>query len=226
MAKENALLFVIIVLSWLTPSLGFTSTKIETTQRIIVIDPGHGGAQSGLISRGLKEKAIVLLLAKKIIHTLEPRYNAILTRTRDIAVSSRERIFLANRNKADLYLSIHLHSSDQPRAYFYYFTPPGIKLSSTQTADNEWKSQPLFHQAESKQVINFLSNIFLAHNKASLCFSTGAPILLLEGATMPAILIEPMSILLLPQSMDEIDTLLDQYTQLISQSIDLYFRKK
>ena len=226
MAKQNILLFIIITAVLITPGTGFAQKTIKTTQHIIVIDPGHGGTKNGLVtSSGLKEKTIALTLAKKTAQKLESRYNVFLTRTRDVDIPPRERIFITNKNSADLFLCIHLHNSSEPSGFFYYFDPPELYRQSTLAAKNIWKSQPLLHQSESKQAADSFLNIFSNHKKSNRFFSKGAPIMPLEGATMPAILIEPLSISLLPQHPDEIEKILDEYAQLISKSIDLYFRK-
>ncbi len=226
MAKEKVLALVIILSCIIPPGIGFGNKTIQTTQRIIVIDPGHGGTENGLVSSsGIKEKTITLQLAKKIAQELETRYNVLLTRTRNFNTSPRERVFLANKNKADLFLSIHLHQSSQASAFFYYFDPPESYKLPPQIKDNTWKSHPLLHQAGSKKATTSFFNIFSTNKKTIRFFSNGAPILLLEGATMPAILIEPLSILTLPQHPDEIKKILDEYALLISKSIDLYFKK-
>ncbi|MCD4721737.1 MAG: N-acetylmuramoyl-L-alanine amidase [Desulfobacula sp.] len=231
MAKENFILFVVIITTlMIAPGTGFAQktnrAAIKTTQHVIVIDPGHGGTQNGLVtSSGLKEKTIALTLAEKTAQKLESRYNVFLTRTRDIDIPPRERIFITNKNSADLFLCIHLHYSSEPSGFFYYFDPPEPYRQSILASKNTWKSQSLLHQSGSKQAIDSFLNIFSAHKKANHFFSKGAPVKPLEGATMPAILIEPLSISLLPQHPDEIEKILDEYALLISKSIDLYFKK-
>ncbi len=226
MAKETVLVFIITVLM-IMPGTVFSQSMIQTTQRIIVIDPGHGGPYSGLAtSGGVQEKTIALKLAQKTIQKLEARYNVILTRTKDMDISPQERMFIANKNSADFFLSIHLHNSKEPSSFFYYFNPPEPDNGEPPVVENTWKSQPLFHQPESKQAINSFLSIFSAHKKTNHFFSKGAPIILLEGATMPAILIEPLSISILPHNPDEINIILDEYAVLIAKSIDLYFEKK
>ena len=226
MAKETVLLFIITVLM-IMPGTGFSNSMIQTTQGIIVIDPGHGGHYSGLAtSFGVQEKTIALKLAQKTAQKLEARYNVILTRTKDTNISPQERMFIANNNLAEFFLSIHLHNSKEPASFFFYFDLPEPGKGETLSAENTWKSQPLFHQPESKQAINSFLSIFSARKKTNHFFSTGAPIILLEGATMPAILIEPLSISILPHNPDEMNIILDEYAVLIAKSIDLYFEKK
>ncbi|WP_457552668.1 N-acetylmuramoyl-L-alanine amidase family protein [Desulfobacula sp.] len=226
MAKESVLLFIITVLI-IIPITGFANKTIQTTQRIIVIDPGHGGAGNGLVtSGGIKEKTIVLKLAQKIAQKLETSYNVILTRTQDVAISSKERMFTANKNAGDFFLSLHLNHSKEPACFFYYFEPPEPFKQSIIAPKNTWKSQPLLYQSESRQAVSSFLSIFKAHKKTTYFFSKGAPIILLEGATMPAILIEPLSILALPHQPEDIEPILDELSALIAKSINFYFEKK
>jgi N-acetylmuramoyl-L-alanine amidase len=79
----------------------------------IVIDPGHGGRDPGTyIKGGIKEKDIVLRLAKVLAAKIEERLDceAILTRDRDVFMSLEQRTALANMKKADLFISLHVNS--------------------------------------------------------------------------------------------------------------------
>lgn len=230
MPKQTILLLIIIAAVWITPGTGSAQKSIKatikTTQHIIVIDPGHGGTKNGFVtSSGLKEKTIALMLAQKTAQKLESRYNVFLTRTRDIDIPLRERVFTANKNSADLFICIHLNSSSEPIGFFYYFDLPESIRQSIPIQKNTWKSQPLIHQSESKRAVESFLSIFSAHKKTIHFFTKGVPIMPLEGATMPAILIEPLSIAQIPQHPDEIEKILDEYALLISKSIDLYFKK-
>ena len=81
---------------------------------VIVIDPGHGGTETGAIGPGgLQEKQATLEIAKKLAATL-PRSIAcrvVLTRDVDGLVSLDDRTATANHERADLFLSIHANSS-------------------------------------------------------------------------------------------------------------------
>jgi N-acetylmuramoyl-L-alanine amidase len=79
-----------------------------------VIDPGHGGSETGAISgKGTQEKDLTLLLAQSLKTALEARLpvRAVLTRTEDAQLPLTTRSALANQFKADLFISIHLNSS-------------------------------------------------------------------------------------------------------------------
>lgn len=95
----------------------------------VVIDPGHGGKDNGATGvDGSYEKEFTLSLGKKIQSLLdeEPEINVLMTRDDDrfISQKSLERPEFANENEADLYLSLHQDSFDDPDVSgtesFYY----------------------------------------------------------------------------------------------------------
>jgi N-acetylmuramoyl-L-alanine amidase len=85
--------------------------KIKTLEieRVIVIDPGHGGEDPGAIGRRkTREKDIVLRISKILRNILKKRgYQAFLTREGDYYVSFKERMKTARQYGADLFISIH-----------------------------------------------------------------------------------------------------------------------
>lgn len=94
--------------------------KIDKTPRkkIIVLDPGHGGADPGAISAsGRYEKDLTLKMAFELKSQLqEAGYSVVLTRDRDIAIPLRGRIERAHKANADLFISIHADSSKNKKA--------------------------------------------------------------------------------------------------------------
>ncbi len=80
----------------------------------IVIDPGHGGRDTGTIGpTGLREKDVTLDVSKRLARLLEERLGAevILTRTTDKSLSLERRTEIANKALADLFVSVHVNSS-------------------------------------------------------------------------------------------------------------------
>jgi N-acetylmuramoyl-L-alanine amidase len=79
----------------------------------IVIDPGHGGHDPGARSRGLSEAELVLDVALRLEKLLlkEPGVEVVMTRRTDVYVQLEERTAMANREGADLFLSIHANAS-------------------------------------------------------------------------------------------------------------------
>jgi N-acetylmuramoyl-L-alanine amidase len=81
----------------------------------IVIDPGHGGHDPGAQANGVSEAELVLDVAKRLEVLLrdQPGVDVVLTRSTDAFVPLEERTAIANREQADLFLSIHANSSPQ-----------------------------------------------------------------------------------------------------------------
>jgi N-acetylmuramoyl-L-alanine amidase len=87
------------------------------TIRTVVIDPGHGGADIGTRNAaGLEEKEVTLAAAQRLKATLESQLGVrvILTRDGDATVAIDPRAAIANNNKADLFISLHVNSSQVP----------------------------------------------------------------------------------------------------------------
>ena len=85
---------------------------------LIIIDAGHGGKDSGAVGpSGLKEKDVVLSVAKKLKKSIE-RYGekVKLTRDEDVYLTLSERAQIANRANAEYFISIHCNSYIEPRA--------------------------------------------------------------------------------------------------------------
>ncbi len=92
--------------------------KEYTKDKIVVIDPGHGGEDPGAVGRnGTQEKKVVLEISKKVRDKLNARegYYAFLTREGDYYVSFKKRLQIAREYGADLFLSIHADASRSRR---------------------------------------------------------------------------------------------------------------
>ena len=98
-----------------TPDLPVPNRKPRARggRRVIAIDPGHGGVDPGAIGRsGVLEKDITLRTARILKRRLERsgRYRVVLTRNRDVFIRLRDRIAIARRYDADLFISLHADS--------------------------------------------------------------------------------------------------------------------
>ncbi|GIN88715.1 sporulation-specific N-acetylmuramoyl-L-alanine amidase [Heyndrickxia sporothermodurans] len=81
--------------------------------KIVVIDPGHGGKDPGAVSNGINEKDIVLTISKYAKTELENNYEGVtvyMTRTTDVFVELSDRAKFANNKKADLFVSNHVNA--------------------------------------------------------------------------------------------------------------------
>ena len=84
----------------------------------IVIDAGHGGHDPGAQSNGVNESELTLDVAMRLSRLLQkqPGVDVVMTRDTDVFVPLEERTAIANREGADLFLSIHANASRDPRA--------------------------------------------------------------------------------------------------------------
>ena len=99
---------------------------------IVVLDPGHGGSNSGARGAGLVEKQLTLTLATQVADRLRARGITVeLTRTDDRTLTLRQRVAHANRLPADLFISIHANASptrSQRGFETFVLTPRGVDV--------------------------------------------------------------------------------------------------
>jgi N-acetylmuramoyl-L-alanine amidase len=120
--KMKRLLALFIALVCIN-SMVFCQKKNAGQVRTIVIDAGHGGDKPGAVGKKSQEKTLTLQMALKLGKLIEdncPDVKIIYTRTTDVDVALAERARLANKAKADLFLSIHCNSWTNP-------TPTGVE---------------------------------------------------------------------------------------------------
>jgi N-acetylmuramoyl-L-alanine amidase len=116
-----------------------TSTKptlkiedaVKAKKVVIVIDPGHGGKDSGAAGpNGGFEKHVVLKISKRLQQLLndEPGFTAVLTRSTDIYLPLRKRLAIARKNHADMFIAVHAdayHYSNATGASVYALSQRG-----------------------------------------------------------------------------------------------------
>ena len=181
----------------------------------IVIDAGHGGHDTGTIGpNGLLEKDVVLDVAKRLGRLLEARLGAevIYTRQDDTFIPLETRTAIANRERADLFISIHANSSRDSDArgvetYYLNFTssPEALEVAARENAVSEksiHELQDLVKKIALKEKIEesreFAGDVQeslyggLALNTAGIRDRgiKKAPFIVLIGANMPSILAE------------------------------------
>lgn len=187
--------------------------------KVIVLDPGHGGEDTGAKGpSGLEEKEITLSIAKKLASLLQEKLDArvLMTRTSDVFVPLEERTAFANANRADVFISIHANAalSRDARGTETFF------LSMDATDEDARRLAAFENSADSfapvsaglaagddlRDILLDLANTRSHHESSrlaevvhlSMLGKTGregrgvkqAPFTVLVGATMPAILVE------------------------------------
>jgi N-acetylmuramoyl-L-alanine amidase len=180
----------------------------------IVIDPGHGGHDPGALGKGVTEADLVLDVALRLEQLLmkQPGVEVMLTRRKDEFIPLPERTAIANREGADLFLSIHANASAnaQARGVETYFLNFANNLSAAAVAarENAASSQlmgalPDFVKAialnnkldESRDFATYVQQAMVARLKTSnkTLRNLGvkqAPFVVLIGAAMPSVLAE------------------------------------
>lgn len=158
-------------------------------KRLVVIDPGHGGSDSGAESPKkihnppYLEKTIALAVAEEVCRLLNktPNVSAVLSRNSDKKVTLTERVDFAEKLDADLFVSIHLNSEQNNRlttaqgVEFYYFsTESQTETAALVAAENSAGSDALDAEgnADSRLILkNVVKDMIAAHrgDSARLC---------------------------------------------------------
>lgn len=98
---------------------GFEEERVRNPVDVVVIDPGHGGKDPGAIgATGLQEKEVVLDIAKRLANLLDSRLGmkVIMTREDDTFIPLSTRTKMANAQGADIFLSVHANASKRRQA--------------------------------------------------------------------------------------------------------------
>jgi len=181
----------------------------------IVIDPGHGGHDTGTMGpEGLREKDLVLDVSKRLGALIEERMNSevIYTRSDDTFIPLEQRTEIANQAKADLFLSIHANSSPIPSAagvetYYLNFTTSkaALDLAARENAGSQksiFELQDLLEKIalrdkvdESREFANRIQSALYSFSVKNDVHSRDrgvrkAPFVVLIGASMPSVLAE------------------------------------
>ena len=196
------------------PASGAGPEPLQT----IMIDPGHGGHDAGAMGpSGLQEKELTLDIARRVAALLQEELGVrvVLTRGKDQFIGLRERTALANRERADLFLSIHVNAAADGAATgteTYFLSNEATDGAARRAAEYEnrliagdagakggstdvlrsilWDLAQSDFQQESSRVAEAIQNSL---DRALRRPSRGvkqAPFYVLGGAAMPAVLVE------------------------------------
>lgn len=225
----------------------------STKGKLIVIDPGHGGSDSGAVGNGLKEKNVVLATSKKLGALLTKRgYKVLYTRSTDVFINLRSRTAFAAKRNADMFISIHANAAPNASSALKmsgvetFFLSPARSERSKNAAALENRGDLEDMNTFSKQTfLNFLNrekiissnklaidiqSYMLSSVKKSFSSRDGgvreAPFWVLVGATMPAVLVE-MGYITHPQEGKNLgkSAYQDRIAQGIANGVDAYFQK-
>lgn len=171
---------------------------------IIVLDPGHGGNDMGARSaENMTEKQVAMTFAGLMTQRLKKTYKVVLTRKDDYKVDAFERSALANHLKADLFVSIHTGGSfrSHPKgiSLFYYDSPLNNAAALEKQTDiltepsnviKIWEQNRPELVEKSRYLTGLIWKRLTQEEKDLKLTSTGAPLIVMSGIDMPAVLIE------------------------------------
>lgn len=215
----------------------------QIQEKTIAIDPGHGGYDKGAEGPdGTFEKNVTMEFARVLALELEKTYKVILTRTDDYWIDILERTAMANHMNADMFISIHtggsfLHQARGISLYYYEKTSTSALMLEAESMEESkgsnlkelWSNIQGRHQKNSKVLAELILNSFKEKVDENIEYSTeiqGAPLMVVEGADTPAILIE-IGYITNPteeKSLNDIVSL-TFLAQKIKKGIDDYFEK-
>ena len=186
------------------------NTSTGNKKYTIVVDPGHGGHDSGARGNGYNEKDIALQVATRLANNLRRDYNVIMTRDSDFFVPLDTRAKIGNDANADFFISIHLNSSSSSSANgteVFYFSKKDQGSYAAQVAKFENKVDGSYGDVPFSDFI--LNDIFYRKNqKTSQAIAEsvldglinltglrrrgvfGANFAVLRGSNSPSILVE------------------------------------
>jgi N-acetylmuramoyl-L-alanine amidase len=182
-----------------------TSPRVDATQperkvRVIVIDPGHGGMDTGARGASVSEKDLTLLLARRLRAALQTRLGAtvLLTRDSDVAMDNEARSAVANNNQANLFISLHVgfsaNKTDSGSSVFVMKEDFGDKFTTTATPRDQlflpWYLGYRVNRQASGRAAKVLQEELLKTIPGWRFPIRTAPLAVLSSATMPAVLLE------------------------------------
>jgi len=182
------------------PLLTDPPLSFPNTNRVIVIDPGHGGINAGTVCTfdGHTEKEFTLDWAKRLAPLLVSNgWTVFLTRTSDVDVSLSNRVAFAEAHHADLFVSLHFNSAAPDKKEngleTYCLTPQG--MPSTLTRGNpdfysDWFPNNAFDEGNFQLAIRLQSAVLHASGEEDRGVRRARFMGVLHGNRHPAILIE------------------------------------
>jgi len=253
MISDKPILFklhIIVILFFFMMLAPFTNTEAKSDKldfqiqaKTIVIGPGHGGYDKGAEGPdGTFEKNVTMEFARVLALELEKTYKVILTRTDDYWVDILERTAMANHVNADMFISIHtggsfLHQASGISLYYYEKATTSALMLETESMEESkssnlkelWSNIQDRHQKNSKVLAGRILNSLkkkMGENVEHTADIQGAPLMVLEGADMPAILIE-IGYITNPKEEKSLNDIIELtfLAQKIKKGIDEFFEK-
>jgi len=241
-------IFIILLLFMVLAHFEIAEAKsnkshFQIQEKTIVIDPGHGGYDKGAEGPdGTFEKNVTMEFARVLALELEKTYKVILTRTDDYWIDILERTAMANHVNADMFISIHtggsfLHQARGVSLFYYEKISTSALMLETESMEESkssndkelWSNIQGRHQKNSKVLAERILSSLKEKTGEKVEYNSeiqGAPLMVLEGADLPAILIE-IGYITNPTEEKSLNDIIELtfLAQKIKKGIDDYFEK-
>lgn len=199
----TAMLFILSI-CLLLPQANARPPLFEEDLPLVAIDPGHGGNDAGARGpNGILEKTVTLDLAQMLAQQLKDRYRVMLTRNGDYRLENADRTSVANHARAEIFISLHtggsfIHNINHSAVYFYQpfqesaltTEPHEADTMQDNKPDSAWGMIQLKYRITSEKLARKIRTGLTAIWQPQDIKVEGAPLLVLEGADMPAVAIE------------------------------------
>lgn len=195
------LLLMLVSFVWLQllpprsrPQAAIPAPATEGLFALVVLDPGHGGQDSGTIKGGMLEKELALDVAHRVERFLQLQGVAtLLTRTGDTYVSLADRAAIANAQRDCVFISIHFDDDARPAATgveTYY----AARQISNATRVASWfpffRPSPESTNVESQSLAAFVQEALVTHTQAVNRGTTPQQFFVIANVRHPAVLVE------------------------------------
>jgi N-acetylmuramoyl-L-alanine amidase len=162
---------------------------------VVVLDPGHGGQDSGTMCGGVMEKDLTLDVARRIDRLLDSEGIAtLMTRLGDTYVSLADRAAFANRVRDCIFVSIHFNEDNKPVASGVetYYAAHQITAGSSLASWLPFLWRPLSDSPnpESQNLAGFIQEALVARTRAADRGTQAKQFFVIANVTSPAVLIE------------------------------------
>jgi N-acetylmuramoyl-L-alanine amidase len=162
---------------------------------VVVLDPGHGGEDSGAMCGGVMEKDLTLDIARRVDRLLDSEGVAtLMTRLGDSYVSLADRAAFGNRAKESIFVSIHFNEDNKPVASGVetYYAAHQINSGSAFASWLPFFSQPPSNspKPESQSLAGFIQEALVARTRSIDRGTQAKQFFVIANVTSPAVLIE------------------------------------
>jgi N-acetylmuramoyl-L-alanine amidase len=172
-----------------------TQQRVPKPVAVVVLDPGHGGQDSGAMCGGIMEKDLTLDVARRVDRLLDSQGIAtLMTRLGDSYVSLADRAAFGNRANDSIFISIHFNEDNKPVASGVetYYAAHQITSSSTLASWLPFFSRPPSNspKPESQSLASFIQEALVARTRSVDRGTQAKQFFVIANVTSPAVLIE------------------------------------